>query len=49
MWFEYKGYTVHRLALYWYLIIGPGFRGYETSENAARLAIDGVIARLCEF
>jgi hypothetical protein len=48
MWFEYKGFTVHRLDLYWYLILGPaGYRDYETSENAARKVIDGVIAGQC--
>jgi hypothetical protein len=47
MWFEYKGFSVHRLDLYWYLIIGPCFRGYETSEKAAWKAIDGVIAGQC--
>jgi Ribonuclease G/E len=48
MWFEYRGFTVHRLDLYWYLILGPaGYRGYETSENAARKVIDGVIAGQC--
>ena len=48
MWFEYKGFTIHRLDLYWYLILGPyGYRGYETSTNAARKMIDGVIAGQC--
>ena len=48
MWFEYNGYTVHRFDLYWYLIIGPGFRGYETSEHAARHVIDRVISAQCQ-
>ena len=48
MWFEYKGFTIHRLDLYWYLILGPyGYRGYETSTNAARKTIDSVIAGQC--
>ena len=48
MWFEYKGFTVHWLGLYWYLILGPaGYRGYETSTKAARKTIDGVIAGQC--
>jgi len=50
MWFEYKGFTVHRLELYWYLIIGPyGYRSYETSTAAARKTIDGVIAGQCDI
>jgi len=50
MWFEYRGFTVHWLGLYWYLIIGPGgYRGYETSTNAARKTIDGVIAGQCDI
>jgi len=44
MWFEYLGYAVHRLAIGSYLVTGPGFRGYATSENEARKIIDGVIA-----
>ena len=48
MWFEYKGFTVHRLGPCWYLILGPaGYGGYETSASAARKAIDGVIAGQC--
>ena len=48
MWFEYKGFTIHRLDLNWYLILGPyGYRGYETSTNAARKMIDSVIAGQC--
>jgi len=50
MWFEYRGFTVHLLGLYWYLIIGPaGYRGYETSTKAARKTIDGVIAGQCDI
>jgi hypothetical protein len=46
MWFEYKGFAVH----HWYLILGPaGYRGYETSTNAARKTIDGVIAGQCDY
>jgi hypothetical protein len=48
MCFGYGGYMVHRLGLYWYLIIGPYFRGYETSESAARKMIDGIIFGHCE-
>jgi hypothetical protein len=47
MWFEYKGYTVHWLGLYWYLVLGPNYRGYETSEHAARTMIDSIIAGQC--
>jgi len=48
MWFEYRGFTIHRLDLYWYLVICPnGDRFYETSTIAARKTIDGVIASQC--
>jgi hypothetical protein len=47
MLFVYLGYTVYRMGdgLYW--IIGQGFNGYETTPEAARRAIDGVIAGQC--
>jgi hypothetical protein len=48
MWFEYRGFTVHRLGLYWYFVLGPNFRGYETSENAARKMIDSIADGQCE-
>lgn len=48
MIFEYTGFIVHRLALYRYLIIGSGFRGYAASENEARQTIDCIAFRQCE-
>jgi hypothetical protein len=47
MLFDYFYFTVHRLGVNWYLITGPGFRGYETSPEAARHTIDGIIAGQC--
>jgi hypothetical protein len=47
--FEYLGFIVHRLAMRLYLVTGPGFRGYATSENQARQTIDGVIAGQCDY
>jgi len=48
MWFEYRGYAVHRLDLYWYLVLDPyGNRFYETSTKAARKTIDEIITKQC--
>jgi hypothetical protein len=47
MVFEYKGFTVHRLDLYWYLILGACLRCYATSESEARKTIDGIADRQC--
>jgi len=48
MRFEYRGFTVHRLGPYRYLVLGPyGYRCYETSTKAARKTIDGIIANQC--
>jgi hypothetical protein len=48
MWFEYRGFTVHLLDLYRYLILGNiGFRSYVTSENEARKTIDSIVDGQC--
>jgi hypothetical protein len=45
--FEYRGFAVFRLDLCRYMILGPWYAGYETSENAARKLIDYVISGQC--
>ena len=47
MQFEYKGFTVLRLALRSYLVTGPGLRGYVASVIEAVNLIDGFLAGQC--
>ena len=48
MCFIYCGYTVSRLGLRLFLVIGPDFRGFETSVSTAIKTIDGIISGRCE-
>jgi len=48
MWFEYRGFTVHRLGLSCFLVTGPGLWGYAVSENEARQIIGGIVSAQCE-
>jgi hypothetical protein len=45
--FEYLGFTVHRLGLCRYFIIGPGFRGCSASVIEAVKIINVIAAGQC--
>jgi hypothetical protein len=47
--FEYLGFTIHRIGLYRYFVIGPYFRGYAASLIEAVGTIDGFIAGQCDY
>jgi hypothetical protein len=47
--FEYLGFSIHRIGLNRYFVTGPYFRGYAASVTEAVKIIDGIAAGQCEY
>jgi hypothetical protein len=47
--FEYLGFSIHRIGLNRYFVNGPGFQGYTASVIEAVKIIDCIAAGQCEY
>jgi hypothetical protein len=47
--FEYMGFSIHRIGLNGYFVTGPGFWGYTASVTEAVNLISGYLAAQCTY